>query len=83
MQTWQIQEIKARLSEVVRLAEEVGPQDITWHGRSVAVLLSRSDYERLTGMHESLADFMRRSPLLDLEELEFSRDPSMTRQVEL
>jgi len=80
---WQIQEAKARLSEVVRQAEQEGPQDITWHGRSVAVLLSRSDYERLTGSNESLVDFMQRSPLFDLDELDFSRDRSTTREVSL
>jgi len=80
---WQIQEAKARLSEVVRQAEQEGPQDITWHGRSVAVLLSRSDYERLTGSNESLVDFMQRSPLFDLDELDFNRDRSTTREASL
>lgn len=83
MHMWQIQEAKARLSEVVRQAEQEGPQDITWHGRSVAVLLSRSDYERLTGGNESLVDFMRRSPLFGLDEPEFNRDRSLTREVSL
>lgn len=57
---WQMREAKARLSEVVRQAEQKDPQGLTWHGRSVAVLLSRRDYDRLTGGHESLVDFMRR-----------------------
>ena len=83
MHMWQIQEAKARLSEVVRQAEQEGPQDITWHGRSVAVLLSRSDYEQLTGSNESLVDFMQRSPLFDLDELDFNRDRSTTREASL
>ena len=83
MHIWQIQEAKARFSEVVRQAEQEGPQDITWHGRSVAVLLSRSDYERLTGTNQSLVDFMQHSPLLGLDELDFSRDQSLTREVSL
>lgn len=49
MQTWQIQEVKARLSAVLLSAEREGPQEITHHGRSVAVLLSRADYDRLAG----------------------------------
>ncbi len=49
MQTWQMQEAKARLSELVKLAQSEGPQDITLHGRSVAVVLSRSAFERLSG----------------------------------
>lgn len=35
MRTWQMQQAEARLSEVVKLAESEGPQDITLHGRSV------------------------------------------------
>lgn len=46
MQSWQIQEAKARFSEVVRGAEHEGPQEITLHGRSVAVLVSRAEYDR-------------------------------------
>ena len=42
MRIWQMQEAKARLSEVVKRAEADGPQDITLHGRSVAVVLSRA-----------------------------------------
>ena len=49
MQTWQMQDAKARLSEVLRRAERDGPQDITLHGRSVAVMLSRETFDRLTG----------------------------------
>jgi len=83
MQTWQMQEAKARLSELVKRAESEGPQDITLHGRSVAVVLSRSAFERLSGSKQSLAQFMRQSPLYRLEELEFERDRSATREVPL
>ena len=47
--SWQMQEAKARLSEVVKLAESEGPQEITLHGRPVAVVLSRTEYESLSG----------------------------------
>ncbi len=82
MHAWQMQEAKARLSEVVKGAEREGPQEITLHGKPVAVVLSRADYDRLTGMRESLVDFMRRSPLYDEEDLEFTRDQSLTRKVD-
>lgn len=81
MRTWQIQEAKARLSEVVKDAEREGPQEITLHGRPVAVVLSRTEYDRLAGTGESLVAFMRRSPLYGLEEIEFPRDNSPTREV--
>ena len=80
MQTWQMQEAKARLSEVVKRAEHEGPQDITLHGKSVAVLISRATYERLSGNQLSLVQFMRQSPLYGLERLDFKRDKSATRE---
>jgi prevent-host-death family protein len=83
MQTWQMQEAKARLSELVKLAQTEGPQDITLHGRSVAVVLSREAFERLSGSKMSLVEFMRQSPLYDLEEIEFERDRSTTRETPL
>ena len=83
MHTWQMQEAKARLSEVVKLAESEGPQDITLHGWSVAVVLSRAAFEHLSGSGHSLVDFMRQSPLYGLEEIEFERDRSTAREVVL
>jgi prevent-host-death family protein len=83
MQTWQMQEAKARLSEVVKRAEYDGPQDITLHGRSVAVMLSREAFDRLAGTGESLVAFMQRSPLYGLENVRLDRDKSTTREVAL
>lgn len=83
MHTWQMQEAKARLSEVVKKAEFEGPQDITLHGRSVAVMLSRAEFDRIAGTGESLVAFMRRSPLFGLDELQMERDPSPTRRIAL
>ena len=84
MQTWQMQEAKARFSELVKRAELDGPQDITLHGRSVAVVLSRTAFERLSGQTVSLVDFMQASPLAGLDdELVFERDASLTREIPL
>lgn len=83
MRSWQIQEAKARLSEVVKDAEREGPQELTSHGRSVAVVVSRAEYDRLAGTGESLVAFMRRSPLYGHDDIEFERDKSLTRGVEL
>jgi len=83
MRTWQIQQAKAHLSELVRDTERAGPQTITWHGREVAVVLSKAEYERLTGASESLLEFMRRSPLYETDDIELDRDTSVTREVVL
>ena len=81
MRIWQIQEAKAQLSTALRDAELEGPQEITNHGRSVAVILSRSDYDRLIGANKSLVDFMRASPLYDFNDVLIQRDNSLTRDV--
>lgn len=83
MQIWQMQEAKARLSEVVKKAEAEGPQDITLHGHSVAVMLSRAEFDRLAGTGESLVDFLRRSPLYGLDDMPIERDKSATREIAL
>lgn len=83
MHRWQMQEAKSRLSEVVKHAANEGPQEITVHGKSVAVVLSRADYDRLAGTGESLVAFMRRSPLAGAEDIPFERDASPVREIEL
>jgi prevent-host-death family protein len=66
---WQLQDAKARFSEVVRRAVEQGPQHVTVNGEERAVVVSVEEYERLTG-HRSgreLVDLLARSPLADVE----------------
>ena len=67
MQRWQLQAAKARLSEVLRGAEEDGPQEITLRGRSAAVVLSRAEFDRRSSRKGAFADFLRRSPLAGME----------------
>ena len=84
MQSWQMQDAKARLSEVVKRAEQDGPQDITLHGRSVAVVLSRERFDQLSGQAASVVDFMQASPLAGLDDdLVFERDQGLTRELDL
>jgi prevent-host-death family protein len=83
MQAWQMQEAKAHLPEVVKCAQNEGPQDITLHGRSVAVVSSRQAFEQLAGSQQSLVDFMQALPLKGLGEVQLKRDTSQTRTVKL
>ncbi|NCP40613.1 MAG: type II toxin-antitoxin system prevent-host-death family antitoxin [Rhodoferax sp.] len=80
MQTWQMQGAKARMSELIKCAQ-IQPQDITVHGKSVAVVVSRDMFDRLTQTQNSLVDFMRRSPLFGDDAIEFERDRSLVREV--
>ncbi|HOM14252.1 MAG TPA: type II toxin-antitoxin system Phd/YefM family antitoxin [Rubrivivax sp.] len=83
MQTWQLQTAKARFSELVKQAADDGPQEITVHGRSVAVVVSKELFDRLSGNEASLVDFMRRSPLYGSEDISFERDRSLARELDL
>ncbi len=67
---WPLQDAKAKLSALVDRAASEGPQRITRHGRSAAVLLSEADFQRLSGRRrQSLSAFLARSGLgtLDIE----------------
>lgn len=65
---WQLQDAKARFSEVVRRAVECGPQHVTVNGEERAVVLSTEDYVRLLGQPTGrvLVDLMAESPLVDV-----------------
>jgi len=82
MQTWQMQAAKARFSDVVKRAADDGPQEITVHGRSVAVVVSRDLFNQLSGNGESLVNFMRNSPCAQQDDIEFERDRSLPREVD-
>lgn len=72
--SWQIQEAKNKLSEVVEEAIEKGPQILTRRGVEVAVVLSYDEYLQLKRKQTSLSEFFRQSPLADLD-LERDRSP--------
>ena len=80
---WQLQDAKARLSEVIGKARHEGPQRITVRGKPAAVVVSEEEYRELCGTQESLVEFMRRSPLFDAQDVKFVRDQSLTRAVDL
>ena len=80
MGSWQLQDAKARLSELVKKAEAEGPQEITVRGEPAVVVLSRADYDKLCGTNEpqGLADFLLNSPLAGLN-LKLERDQTLAR----
>lgn len=79
---WQLQEAKAKLSQVIDNANKNGPQSITCRGQLCAVVLSNEDYHRLKGSQPNLVEFLRRSPLMDCE-LTITRDKSTLRKISL
>lgn len=82
MHSWQLQEAKARLSEVIKKAKQEGPQRITVHGAPEAVIMSSKEYERLSGPKESFVEFMRKSPLCGMD-VDITRVQALTRETDL
>ena len=80
--SWQLQEAKAHLSELVKTVQHNGPQKITVHGRPAAVVLSCDDYDQLTKRRPSFVELMQQSPLKGVELL-IDRDNSLTRESDL
>lgn len=67
--TWSLQDAKARLSEVIRLAQTEGPQLVTVHGKSAvtisAVQQDDKPQKKLTG--KDLWDALSAGPAFDFE----------------
>ena len=80
---WQLQEAKNRLSEVVRRAQDEGPQTITLRGNDAAVVVAAEEYRRLVSRPRSgLVEFFRQSPLVGVP-LDLDRSPDTGRAVDL
>ena len=81
MATWQVQEAKTRLSEVIEEAHSKGPQVITRHGAERAVILSIADYRALTARQPDLKAYLLGGP--KVESFEIQRDRDTGREVNL
>ena len=82
---WQLQEAKARFSEVFSLAQERGPQRVTRHGREAVVIIAAEEYARITGPQHptgTLAQFFAKSPLRG-SGLKLDRERDFGREIEL
>jgi prevent-host-death family protein len=44
---WRLQDAKAQFSEVVRQAQQRGPQRVTLHGRDAVVIVRADEFDRL------------------------------------
>ncbi len=81
---WRLQDAKARFSEVVRLAQEDGPQRVTLHGRDAVIIVSAEAWDRdhrdRTGRR--LVEALATSPLSDLD-LDRATTVGQVREVEL
>ena len=84
-QTWQLQNAKARFSEVFRRAREEGPQLVTRQGKEGVVILPLEDFDQLVDRAKkprSLVRFFAESPLFGLQ-LNLERPQDVGRDVKL
>lgn len=74
MAVWQVQDAKARLSEVIERARTEGPQTITRHGAERAVVLSIDDYRSLVAHKPDFKAHLLGGPKVDDFSIERDRD---------
>jgi len=82
MARWQLQDAKARFSEVIKKARKEGPQQVTVRGKPSAVVISVDEYEAMKKQRPDFVHFMRTSPLAGIE-LDISRSDSPVRDIDL
>ncbi len=81
MATWQVQEAKTRLSEVIERARVEGPQTITRHGVARVVLLSVEDYQALVAHKPDFKSYLLGGP--KVEDFTLEREPDTGRDIAL
>jgi len=66
---WELEDAKARLSELVRKARDEGPQRVTIRGRDAVVVVASDEFNTLQAhaARRSLRELLANSPLLDFE----------------
>ena len=82
MGNWTVAEAKARFSEVIEQAQSRGPQTITKHGRTAAIVVSAEEWEKKTKRTGNLAEFFAASPLRD-SGIEIERKQDHPRKTDL
>ncbi len=83
MERWKLEDAKARLSEVVRRAETLGPQLVTVRGREAAVILAPEQYKRLLPKQKDELPLSRFLKGLGLSALDVEREIDTGRDIAL
>lgn len=79
---WQIQQAKARFSELVNQAQKEGIQVITKNGEQVAVVLSKKEFDQLKRPQRTLLQIFKESPLPEID-LDLERQKDLPRDIDL
>ncbi len=67
MDSWSLQDAKAKFSEFVRLVKAKGPHVVTLRGKPEVVVMTIKDYEALNAQRPSLLMLMKSSPLANMD----------------
>ena len=81
MKAWQLQEAKAKLTQLIN-ETKIKPQIISRHGVNEVVVINIKEYQKLCKNKENIVSFFKNSPLYNIE-LEFERDKSAAREIDL
>jgi len=64
---WQLQEAKAKFSELVQRTLDEGPQTVTRHGKDVVVVVSADEFRKLSARRPGLLEVLMSGPEGELE----------------
>jgi len=78
---WKLADAKNRFSELVNKALLEGPQRVSRREDTV-VVISEDEYQNLTGQKPNFIEFLLEGNL-DLDTVNFKRDKSLSRKVDL
>jgi prevent-host-death family protein len=78
--TWQLQEAKARFSELVNEVVKDGYHTITKNGHPVVVVISHTEFEKIKKPKKTLGEFLSESPF-SLYDLDIKRDQELDRDI--
>lgn len=71
---WQLQDAKARFSQLVDQALSGEVQIVTRHGRPAVAVISIAEYERLQSYEGSAWDLLRTMPTMSEDKFPITRD---------
>lgn len=79
---WQIQEAKAKFSQLVEDANNKGYQTITKNGEPIAVIISNKEFNKFMKPKTSLLKFFKEAPHPEIE-LPIQRSKDLPRDINL
>ena len=77
---WQLQDAKAKFSELVQKAIDEGPQTVTRHGHDAVVVISVEEFRLMQKRQIDFKEFLASAPL---EGVDLERDRDYGRDVHL